>query len=79
MRRKKQLNHDTVRIFGIMLIVVISVLWAGMALHMLLTTSPLFMIKNVEVVEGISPMDIPEFVKIRGINLFAVDLLRSVK
>ncbi len=80
MAKRKQspsLNPDIVRTVGLVCIFVLGIALAVMALMAFLrgvSRSSLFTIRSVMIAENIQPLELPELAKLKGQNLFSVDL-----
>jgi cell division septal protein FtsQ len=78
-KQSRSLNPDIIRTVGLVCIFVLGIALAVLALAAFLRgvfASPLFTVRSVMIAENIQPLELPELVKLKGQNLFAVDLSR---
>ena len=80
MAKRKQnpsLNPDILRTVGLVCIFVLGIALAVMAMAAFLRgvfASPLFTVRGIMIADNIQPLELPELMKLKGQNLFAVDL-----
>jgi cell division septal protein FtsQ len=71
------LNPDIVRTVGVVCIFILGIALAAMALAAFLRgvcASSLFTVSSVSIAQNIQPLELPELSKLKGQNLFSVDL-----
>jgi cell division septal protein FtsQ len=80
MAKRKQspsLNPDVLRTVGLVCIFVLGIALTVMALTAFLRgvcASPLFTVRSISIADNIQPLELPELQKLKGQNLFSVDL-----
>ena len=78
-RQSPSLDPDRVRTVGLVCVFALGIALAVMALAAFfrgVCASPLFTIRGVAVDEHIQPLELPELAKLKGQNLFSVDLAK---
>jgi cell division septal protein FtsQ len=76
-KQSRSLNPDIIRTVGLVCIFVLGIALAVLALAAFLRSvfaSPLFTVRSVVIAENIQPLELRELLKLKGQNLFSVDL-----
>lgn len=82
MARRKQrlsLKPDLFRAVGLVFIIVLGIAFVVLGAAAFLRgvcASSLFTVRDITIAENIKPLDLPELAKLKGQNLFSVDLLK---
>ncbi|MBF0619007.1 MAG: hypothetical protein HQL19_02440 [Candidatus Omnitrophica bacterium] len=80
MAKRKQnplpITGDVVRNAGLFIIVFLALFFIVQGVSGYLTHAPFFTVKDIEVGDNIKPIDIPELARLKGQNIFRVDLDR---
>jgi hypothetical protein len=83
MAKRKQshsLNPDILRTVGLVCILVLGIALAGMALAAYgrgICASSLFTVRQITIAQHLQPLELPELAKLKGKNLFSVDLPKA--
>ncbi|MFH0753158.1 MAG: hypothetical protein V2A70_01165 [Candidatus Omnitrophota bacterium] len=79
MARKKQklsLNPDRIRIVGLVCIFLLGAALLMMGALAFLRSSALFVVRDISLAESLQPLEVQELLKLKGQNIFDVDLAR---